>query len=207
MLIVGAGGHALEVLDVLLESTLSDDLFFYDDINMLSTNLRDYCVLNSEEGVINNLPAKFNFILGIGNPVKRQLVFNKFTNLGGAYLPLISSTSIISQFANGRCYDVMKNCFIGPETNIGKACLINTGAQIHHEVEIGEFSEISPMAIILGKAKIGSNCSIGSNATILPNVIIGSNVIIGAGAVVTKNIMDHSVAVGNPAKVIRSLKE
>lgn len=51
---------------------------------------------------------------------------------------------------------------------------------------------------------IGKNCFIGVGATILPGVKIGDEVIIGASSVVTKDIPSNSVAVGNPAKVIRS---
>lgn len=46
---------------------------------------------------------------------------------------------------------------------------------------------------------------IGANAIILPGVTIGKNCVIGAGSVVTKSIPDFSVAVGNPAKVIRTI--
>ncbi len=51
---------------------------------------------------------------------------------------------------------------------------------------------------------IGKNCFIGVGSIILPGVIIGDEVIIGAGSVVSKNIPSNSVAVGNPAKVIKS---
>jgi len=47
---------------------------------------------------------------------------------------------------------------------------------------------------------------IGANAIILPGVIVGKNVVIGAGSVVTKSIPDFSVAVGNPAKVIKTIQ-
>ena len=52
---------------------------------------------------------------------------------------------------------------------------------------------------------IGNDCWIGGNVTILPGITIGNNCTIGAGSVVTKNIPDDSIAVGNPAKVIKSL--
>lgn len=51
---------------------------------------------------------------------------------------------------------------------------------------------------------IGINCFIGVGATILPGVRIGDEVIIGASSVVTKDIPSNTVAVGNPAKVIKS---
>ena len=53
---------------------------------------------------------------------------------------------------------------------------------------------------------IGDNCWIGGSVTILPGVTIGDGCTIGAGSVVVKDIPSYSVAVGNPAKVIRKLK-
>lgn len=53
---------------------------------------------------------------------------------------------------------------------------------------------------------IGDDCWIGGNAVICPGVSIGNGCVIGAGSVVTKNIPANSLAVGNPAKVIRELQ-
>jgi acetyltransferase-like isoleucine patch superfamily enzyme len=52
---------------------------------------------------------------------------------------------------------------------------------------------------------IGDNVLIGWGSIVLPGVTIGSNVVIGAGSVVSKNIPDNSVAVGNPARVIKDI--
>ena len=54
--------------------------------------------------------------------------------------------------------------------------------------------------------KIGNNVWIGSDCTILPGVEIGDGVIIGAGSVVTKSIPANTIAVGNPAKVIKNIE-
>lgn len=53
--------------------------------------------------------------------------------------------------------------------------------------------------------KIGNNVFVGAGAIILPGVTIGDNVVIGAGSVVSKDIPDGSVAVGNPAQVVKPL--
>ena len=53
---------------------------------------------------------------------------------------------------------------------------------------------------------IGNNVWVGENAVILPGVTIGDGCVIGANSVVTKDIPSNSIAVGNPAKVIKQYK-
>lgn len=50
---------------------------------------------------------------------------------------------------------------------------------------------------------IGDGCWIGEKVCVLPGVSIGKKCIIGAGSVVTKSIPDYSIAVGNPARIIK----
>jgi len=54
--------------------------------------------------------------------------------------------------------------------------------------------------------RIGENCWLGAKVTVVAGVTIGNNCVIGAGSLVTKDIPDNSIAVGNPARVIRSLQ-
>ncbi|WP_348797737.1 sugar O-acetyltransferase [Flavobacterium adhaerens] len=54
---------------------------------------------------------------------------------------------------------------------------------------------------------IGDDCWIGGNVVICPGVTIGNCCVIGAGSVVTKDIPENSLAVGNPAQVIRKLNQ
>jgi acetyltransferase-like isoleucine patch superfamily enzyme len=80
-----------------------------------------------------------------------------------------------------------------------------------HLVTIGDHTIIADKARILthcpvnpGPVKIGCYVFIGYGAIILPNVTIGNGSLVGAGSVVTKDIPSLTVAVGNPAKIIRS---
>lgn len=59
---------------------------------------------------------------------------------------------------------------------------------------------------VTSPVNIGNDVWIGANVVILPGVTIGNNVVIGAGAVVTKDIPDNSLAVGVPARVIKSIE-
>lgn len=87
------------------------------------------------------------------------------------------------------------DCFIGPNVSIYTAC---------HSTDPTERNTRQEWA---RPVRIGNNVWIGGSVTILPGVSIGDNVTIGAGSVVTRNIPSNSVAVGNPAKVIRKLIE
>lgn len=53
---------------------------------------------------------------------------------------------------------------------------------------------------------IGNDCWVGGNVVILPGVVIGNGCTIGAGSVVTKSIPAFSVAIGSPAKVVKTVK-
>lgn len=86
-----------------------------------------------------------------------------------------------------------KNVGIGPHVNILTSSHKSSDADspvMHNRIEF------KPVVVEDG-------CDIGVGAVILPGVKIGKNSIIGAGAVVTKNIPPCSIAVGNPARVIK----
>jgi maltose O-acetyltransferase len=53
---------------------------------------------------------------------------------------------------------------------------------------------------------IGDDCWLGGGAIVCPGVTIGTGCVIGAGSVVTKDVPAYSLAVGSPARIVRSLK-
>ena len=59
--------------------------------------------------------------------------------------------------------------------------------------------------LIPSPVHIGKGVWIGSSSVILPEVTIGDNAVIGAGSVVTKDIPADMIAVGSPARVIKSI--
>ncbi|MFC2149407.1 DapH/DapD/GlmU-related protein [Candidatus Auribacterota bacterium] len=86
--------------------------------------------------------------------------------------------------------------YVGENTRFSFDNMIITS---HHKLD--DFSTVEAKPVTIGK-----NVWITSRCVILGGVTIGDNSIIGAGSVVTRDIPPDSLAAGNPAKVIRSLK-
>ncbi|MBI4651562.1 acyltransferase [Candidatus Desantisbacteria bacterium] len=71
----------------------------------------------------------------------------------------------------------------------------------------GRRYNINPEDIKASPVIISNNVFVGSGAYILKGVHIGENSIIGAGAIVTRDIPANTIAAGNPARVIKELKD
>lgn len=211
MIIIGAKGFAKEVLEILHQLNQLENLVFYDDVSddVPEKLFSQFPVLRTIQEASSYFKTVDNrFTIGIGNPILRKQLYDKFISIGGKF------TSTISPKANIGSYDVQigigTNILIGGilsnSVSIGKGCIIYYNSIITHDCIIGDFVEISPSVTLLGRCEIGSYSKIGANATILPDIKIGNNVIIGAGSVVTLDISDNCMAVGVPAKVIKNLE-
>lgn len=105
-------------------------------------------------------------------------------------------------FANYNCtiLDVAK-------VKIGDNCMFAPNVAVYtagHPIHPATRSTLYEYGI---EVTIGDNVWVGGNAVICPGVHIGDNCVIGAGSVVTKDIPAWSVAVGNPAKVIKTITD
>ncbi len=78
---------------------------------------------------------------------------------------------------------------------------------ITHDGGIWVYRDTSPEVELFGPIRVGNNVFLGAGVKVLPGVTIGDNVVIGAGAVVVSDIPANCVAVGLPAKPIRTLDE
>ena len=118
----------------------------------------------------------------------------------------------------GAFVEIQKNARVGARCKISSHTFICEGVVIDDEVFIGHgvmfTNDRFPRAAnqdgtlqteadwkVL-TTRVKRTASIGSNATIVPGVTIGEGALIGAGAVVTKDVPDHAIVAGVPARVI-----
>lgn len=121
----------------------------------------------------------------------------------------------------GRDCNICAHTFIEGDVVVGNNVTIKSGVYLWSGARIGDNVFIGPNATftndLMPRSKkypdnyspivIKRGASIGANATLLAGITVGVNAMVGAGAVVTKNVPDHAVVVGNPAKVIRYLEK
>lgn len=210
MLIVGAKGFAKEVLEVVRQLDELDNLVFFDDVNEDAPDklFGQFPVLRTiREVAIYFKTIDCRFTIGIGNPLLRKNIYDKFINLGGKFTSVISSSASIGAYdvRIGTGSNILTGSILANGSILGKGCIVYYNSVITHDCVVGDFVELSPSITLLGRSVIGSYSQIGSSATILPDIKVGENVIIGAGSIVIKDLPDNCVAVGIPAKIIKEL--
>lgn len=90
---------------------------------------------------------------------------------------------------------------IGHHVNLAQGCVVT--ALNHNFADTGK--RIDQQGITTRRVMIGDDVWIGANAVVLPGVTIGCHAVVAAGAVVTKDVPDHCVVGGIPAKIIKRL--
>lgn len=197
MYLYGASGHGKVIIEILEKSGEKIDGIFDDNPNV--THLLDYLV-ESFPGSFDLL--KDNLILSIGNnSIRKKISLQLKVNYGIAVHPF---TSISTRSHLGQGTVVMAGVVINSDATIGDHCIINTNASIDHDCRLGNFVHVSPNAALCGNVEVGEGTHIGAGAVIIPGITIGKWCHIGAGTVVIRNIPDHSTAVGNPSKIIKT---
>lgn len=202
VIILGAGGHAKVIADIVLKN--NDNLlgFLDDNVDIGKKPIGNYSVI----GKVNDCTQLYNadnnikFIIGIGDNKARERISKEYKL---PYYTAIHPTSTIGlevKIQEGTV--VAANATINVNSSIGKHCIINTGAIIEHDNEIEDFVHVSPNATIAGTVKIGKKTHIGIGASVKNNIYICEDSIIGAGAVVINNIEIKGTYVGVPAKKI-----
>ena len=189
IILVGAGGHANSVYDV-IRSTKKFKIEKILDENISRKKFFNLRIEKQKKFLLNN-KLKKNIHLSFSSMYdlkKRHKLFLKLLKKENYSFPkIISSNAYVSKdsiILDGSI--VMHNAIVNSKTKIGYNVVINTKALIEHDVTIGDNFHISTGAIINGHVVIGSNCFIGSGTIIRENIKIPDNSFIKMGSIIKK---------------------
>jgi acetyltransferase-like isoleucine patch superfamily enzyme len=176
LLIIGAGGNAIDVISFLCY----EEIYFIDDHKtgyfyghkILGTT-DDLCA-----GRVKLNEPVYNAVGSIGNNCARNKIYENLKKAGIKTRPLIMSS------------------FISRNVEIGENVLAGIGSQIHHDCVIGESCAISPGVILCGNVKLGNNCFLGVGTNVIQGVTIGEGSIVGAGSLILRDVPPNSKVYG-----------
>lgn len=197
IIIISAGGHALELLEYIeyindVSKTKIYDVLGFIDVSKESYN--QYKPKYSFIGLIKEHTIKKDayYILGVGDIKIRELEINAFKKKGAKFETIIHPTALISKTATiGEGSVISHNASVGPHAKIGPFNLINSRCTIGHDSIMGTNNFLSPQVVLGGNSELGNGNMMGTNSCVLPKISVGDNNTIMAGMVLSKKVEDN----------------
>jgi UDP-perosamine 4-acetyltransferase len=200
IIVVGAGGHAKVVIDVLRSAGWHPEGLL--DPSYPSPPVSGVPVIGTDEAAadLRLRGIRYAFVAIGRNDLRRRLC-RELRALGFELPNAIHATASISTTAVlGTAIAVMPNAVIHAEAHISDFAIINTGAIVEHDCVIGEASHVAPRSALGGSCRLGDEVFFGIGAVARPESIIGDRAVVGAGATVVGTIEAGATVVGNPAR-------
>lgn len=205
--ILGGGGHARVVLDV-LRSLGRPVLGVLMPDRPAGADWHGLPVLGDDAWLEQPQARACQFASGVGmvpgRRSRRQAIFERLRALGLRMPALVHPAAVVSQAAEmAGAVQVMAGAVVQPGVRLGAAVLLNTGARVDHDCAIGEGAHVAPGAILCGDVQIGARAFIGAGAVVLPGVTVGEGAEVAAGAVVRRDVPPRCRYIpGQPLKAV-----
>lgn len=208
VIVIGAGGHAKVVLDVLLLRGQRVIGLLDADPKKKGQEVFGVPVLGGDDVLTSYTPSEVSLVLGVGSSrgaERRRALYESLRQRGYRFLSLAHPSAIIARMVEiGDGSIVMAGAVVQPGCRIGANCIVNTGARVDHDCQIGDHVHVAPGAILCGDVCVGADSHVGAGATIIQGVKVGSSALVAAGALVIDNIPDRTTVLGIPARKRRS---
>lgn len=203
LLILGAGGHAKVVMEILLQSGLSPSLCIAEAA--AEHHFFGVPVTIGDDQIPHLVRKGFSqFFPAIGSNKIRVAVSNYAMGFGLQLVNAISPSATISPSVKlGDGLAVMPGAVINASTTISDLAIINTNAAVDHDCQIGIGAHVAPGAILAGNVTIGEGAFVCAGAKLIPGVTVGAGSIVAAGAVVISDVPARTMVAGVPAKFVK----
>jgi sugar O-acyltransferase (sialic acid O-acetyltransferase NeuD family) len=141
-------------------------------------------------------------IVGIGDCRIRKVVASKFPSTVWA-VAIHAHSWVDPLCVLGPGSVVCAGGVVQVDVQVGAHCIINTGATVDHDSQLGNFVHICPGVHLGGNVAVGDGSWVGIGSRVLQGITIGKNVMVGAGSTVIRDIPDDAVVMGTPARIVR----
>jgi sugar O-acyltransferase (sialic acid O-acetyltransferase NeuD family) len=209
LVILGAGGFAREVWwlceDVNEDARSWNVLGFIDEAP--GTEGRVLCDLPvlGDFGWFEGRVGRPFVICGVGANRTRRRFVEKARSLGLRHATLVHPTARRSRFVEvGEGSVICAGTVLTTQIRVGAYVNVNLGCTIGHDVVVEDFCNLSPGVHVSGSVHLEEGVDVGTGVVVLPGRRVGRDSTLGAGAVVTADVPPRSVAVGIPARVVRT---
>lgn len=196
VIVIGAGGHALVLLDALVESGRKVLGLVDNEASLQGGTLLGFRVLGGDDALGRYDRTSVELVNAIGSASVRRLerrrrVYETFVGQGHAFASVVHPSAVVSRHAVlARGAQVMAGAVVQAQASIGENSIVNTHASIDHGCRIGAHVHIAPGATLSGDVTVGDETHIGVGATVVQRVRIGTRCQLDAGAVAKSNLAD-----------------
>lgn len=204
VVLIGAGGNARVVLDVLRNAGECEVVGLLDP-GRIGETIDGVPVLGGDE-LLNVLPGRGirHAIVGVGavgDNRLRMVLFERVCTAGFEPINAIHPRAVLSNTVRvGSGVAIMAGVVVNAGSRIGDNVVLNTGAIIEHDCAIESHAQVAPGAVLCGGVRVGIAAYVGAGATVRQGISIGEYAIVAAGAVVVRNVAGHTSVFGVPAR-------
>jgi UDP-perosamine 4-acetyltransferase len=199
--ILGAGGHAKMVIEV-LESMHRFELYGCLDTHRTADRILGVPIFEEDSPTLSRLlAANARALVALGDNQLRMRVTNRFESLGFEFATAIAQSAYVSPSAQvGPGTVVMPKAAIGAQARIGRGVIINTASSVDHDSTIGDFAHVAPGCHLAGNVTVDPGALLGTGTCVIPERRIGAWSILGANSTVVRDIPDKTTYIGTPAR-------
>jgi sugar O-acyltransferase (sialic acid O-acetyltransferase NeuD family) len=206
VLIIGSGGHASVIVDLLLSLDGYEIIGMVSDSQELVSEVMGITLLGgtSEMAEIKKRYNVDSCVIAVGDNFVRSQFYKKWAHLFLFPSLVHPSAQVSSSVTIGDGVVILPRVAVNANSRIDTGCILNTGSILEHDCEMSDFSSLAPAATIGGATTIGSLSAISIGSTVLHGLSIGDNVVVGAGAVVVKDVISDVLVCGCPAVIVKT---